>query len=64
MYIIASTEANCGDDSDDNNGAITALTTIMVIAIIGLMISKVINVFLIGVKLKQSRCIVISIHSM
>ena len=63
MFIVV--EANSGDDSDDNNGVIIALATVMVIAIIGLVISIVINVFL-GVKLKQSRCVVTSsyIHSM
>ena len=60
MYIVL-LEANCGDDSDDNNGVITALATVMVIAVIGLVISIVINVFL-GVKLKQSRCVVTSMH--
>ena len=61
-YIV-SLEANNGDDSDDSNGANTGLATVMVITIIGLVISIVINVFL-GVKLKQSRCVVTSIHSM
>ena len=62
MYIV-SVEAKCSDDSDDNNGVITALATVMVIAVIGLVISIVINVFL-AVQRKQSRCVVTSIHSM
>ena len=61
---IVSTEANCncGDDSDDINGVNIALATVMVIAVIGLVISIVINVIVI-VKLKQSRCVVTSIQS-
>ena len=55
--------ASCGDDSDDNNGVITALATLLAIAVIGLVISIVINVFLV-VQHKQSRCVVTSIHSM
>ena len=67
--LYVSTDANCnccdntGDNTDDNNGVNIALATIMVIAIIGLVTSIVINVFVI-VKLKQSRCVVTSIHSM
>ena len=56
----------CGDecdDSDDNNGVIIALVTLLVIAVIGLVISVVINVFFV-VQHKQSRCVVTSIHSM
>ena len=55
------TEEKCGDDSDDNNGVITALATLMVIAVIGLVISVVINVLFV-VQRKQSRCVVSSIH--
>ena len=56
----------CGDerdDSDDNNKVNIALVAIMIIGVIGLVISIVINVIL-AVKLKQSRCVVTSIHSM
>ena len=62
MYIVT-TEANSGDDSDDNNGAIGALATLLAIAVIGLVISAVINVFFV-VQHKQSRCVVTGIHSM
>ena len=56
--ILFSAEAD-SNDSDDNNGVIIALATVMAIAVIGLVISIVINVFII-VKLKQSRCVVTS----
>ena len=55
--------ASSDGSSDDNNGVIIALATIATIAVIGLVISVVINVFLV-VKLKQSRCVVTSIHCM
>ena len=60
---LFSIEANNGDDPDDDNGVITGLATVMAIAVIGLVISFVINVFVI-VKVKQSRCVVTSIDSM
>ena len=53
---------SCGS-SDDNAGVIIALATVMVIAIIGLVISIVINVCFV-VQSKQSRYVVTSIHSM
>ena len=43
--------------SDDNNGMIIALTTTLVIFLIGLVISVVINVFFV-VKQKQSRYVI------
>ena len=39
-----STVANRGDYSDNNNGVIIALATLMAIAVIGLVVSIVINV--------------------
>ena len=62
-YCMVAVEASSCSSSDDNNGVIIALATVMVIAIIGLVISIVINVFVVR-KLKQSRCVVTSIHSM
>ena len=50
------------DDSDDNNGVIIALATLLVIAIIGLVISIVVNVFLV-VQRKKSRCVVSSSYT-
>ena len=50
------------DISDDDNGMNIVLVTLLVITIIGLVTSIVINVFLV-VKLKQSRCVIIIIHS-
>ena len=47
-----STMANRGDYSDDNNGVIVALVTLLAIAVIGLVVSIVINV-VIGVKLER-----------
>ena len=55
-------EDKSGDDSDVNNGVIITLATLLVIAVIGLMISIVINVFFV-VQRKQSRCVVTSIYS-
>ena len=55
--------ASSDGSSDDNNGVIIALATLLAIAIIGLVISVVINVFLV-VQHKQSRCVVTSIHCM
>ena len=60
-YVV-STEANSDDDPDDCNGVIITSITLLAIAIIGLVISIVINVFLV-VQCKQSRCVVISIDS-
>ena len=51
------------DISDDDNGMNIVLVTLLVITIIGLVTSIVINVFLV-VKLKQSRCVIIIIHSL
>ena len=62
LYVSTDANCNCGDNTDDNNGVNIALATIMVIAIIGLVTSIVINVFVI-VKLKQARCVVTSILS-
>ena len=50
------------DDSENNNGVIIALATLLVIVVIGLVISVVINVLFV-VQRKQSRCVVTSIHS-
>ena len=58
-----SIEVRSDSGSDDNNGVIIALATLLAIAVIGLVISVVINVFLV-VQRKQSRCIVTSIHCM
>ena len=55
-------EDKSGDDSNDNNGVIIGLATLLVIAVIGLMISIVINVFFV-VQRKRSRCVVTSIYS-
>ena len=55
-------EDKSGDDSDVNNGVIITLATLLVIAVIGLMISIVINVFFV-VQRKRSRCVVTSIYS-
>ena len=63
MAMLFSTGEKCGDDSDDNNGVIIALATLLVIAIIGLVISIVVNVLFV-VQRKQSRCVVTSMHSM
>ena len=49
--------ANCDSCSNDYNGIIIALATLLTIAIIGLVISVVINVFLV-VQHKQSRFVV------
>ena len=51
------------DISDDNNGMNIVLVTLLGIAITGLVTSIVINIFLV-VKLKQSRCVIIIIHSL
>ena len=59
FYIEVSSDSG----SDDNNGAVIALATLLAIAVIGLVISVVINVFLV-VQRKQSRCVVTSIHCM
>ena len=59
IFLGASSDGN----SDDNNGVIIALAILFAIAVIGLVISVVINVFLV-VKLKQSRYVVTSIHCM
>ena len=45
------------DDSSDDSGVIIALGALLAVAVIALVISIVINVFVI-VKLKQSRCVV------
>ena len=64
LLFLIGTSGQLGDSSsDDCNGVIIALATLLVIAIIGLVISIVIIVILV-VKLKQSRCVVTSIHSM
>ena len=62
-------ESSCSHDSssnngnsDDNDGVVAALTALLGIAVIGLVISAMINAFL-AVKLKQSRC-VFSVHVM
>ena len=55
-------EDKSGDDSDVNNGVIITLATLLVIAVIGLMISIVINVFFV-VQRKRSRCVVTSMYS-
>ena len=49
------------DQSDGNNGVTIALATLLIIAVIGLVISVVINVFFV-VQNKQSRCVVTSIR--
>ena len=50
-----------GDSGLDNNhGVNIALATLLAIAVIGLVISVVINV----IQRKQSRCVVTSIHCM
>ena len=46
--------ANRGDYSDDNNGVIITAATLLAIAVIGLVVSIVINV-VIGVKLERSK---------
>ena len=58
----SSCDCSC-DCSSDDNGVIIALATLLAIAVIGLVISIVINVFFV-VQRKQSRCVVTSIHSM
>ena len=59
LVLLATSTHSSDDSSDDCNGLIIVLVTLLVIAVIGLVISIVINVFL-GVKLKQSRRVVIS----
>ena len=61
-------ESSCSDsssnngNSDDNDGVVATMTALLGIAVIGLVISTVVNAFL-AVKLKQSRC-VFSVHFM
>ena len=55
-------DSSNNDNSDDNDGVVAALTALLGIAVIGLIISAMINAFL-AVKLKQSRC-VFSVHVM
>ena len=57
VYLLFSVEADDSDDPDDDNGLVTVLATLLVIATIGLVISIVINVFLV-VQRKKSRCVV------
>ena len=54
ILLLFSIEVTSDDGSDDDNGAVTALAILFAIAVIGLVISVVIIVFLV-VKLKQSR---------
>ena len=61
--LFINIEVSSDGSSDDNNGVIIALATLLAIAVIGLVISVVINVFLV-VQRKQSRCVVTSIHCM
>ena len=61
--LLFSIEISNDGSSDDNNGVIIALAALLAIAVIGLVISVVINVFLV-VQRKQSRCVVTSIHCM
>ena len=63
LFLIVTSTHSSDSSSDDCNGVNIALVTLLVIAVIGLVISIVINVFVIR-KLKQSRCVVTSIHSM
>ena len=51
-----SAETNSCNDPDDDNGLITALATLLVIAVIGLVISIVIIVFFV-LQCKKSRCV-------
>ena len=62
LFLIVTSSQSTDSCSDDCNGVNIALATVMAIAIIGLVISIVINVFVIR-KLKQLRCVVTSIHS-
>ena len=48
------------DNSDDNDGVVATVTALLGIAVIGLVISAMINAFL-AVKLKQSRCVLVCI---
>ena len=61
--VLFSVDVSSDYCSDDNNGVNIALTTLLAIAVIGLVISVVIIVFLV-VQRKQSRCVVTSIHCM
>ena len=56
MFLI---EVSGDSGSDDNNVVIIALATSLAIAVIGLVISVVINV----IQHKQSRCVVTSIYN-
>ena len=60
-HIVEACSNNSSDD--DGDGVNIILVTLMGISIIGLVISIMINVFLV-VKHKKSRCVVTSIHSM
>ena len=60
VLLLFSIEISSDGCSDDNNVVIIALATLLAIAVIGLVISVVINV----VQRKQSRCVVTSIHCM
>ena len=64
FLIVTSSQPSDGscDNSSDDNGVITALAALLAIAVIGLVISIVINVFVIK-KLKQSRCVVTSSYT-
>ena len=57
-------EANSDSGSDESDGVNIAVAVLLAIAVIGLVISIVINIFLV-VRHKQSRCVVTStyIHS-
>ena len=62
--MLFSTEAcSCSDgNSDDNDVVIIALAALLAIAVIGFVISIVINVCLV-VRHKQLRCVVTSVHN-
>ena len=66
MYFASNHSGDSSSDSssDNNNGAVIALAVLFAIAVIGLVISIVIIVFLVGKLKKQSRYVVTSIHCM
>ena len=57
MFSAETNSCDSCDDPDDDNGLITVLATLLAIAVIGLVISIVINVFFV-VQRKRSWCVV------